>query len=118
MPQIAINGLGRIGRAALKIIGDTPELGLVAINDIISLDTLTYLLKYDTVYGKYEKQIKNDGKDLFIDDRAIKVIDQLAQKTRRNCLGRSWEWKLFLSAPVILPAERMRSNTSKQALNT
>ena len=53
MPKIAINGLGRIGRAAFKIILDTPELELVAVNDLVPPDNLAYLLKYDTVYGRY-----------------------------------------------------------------
>jgi glyceraldehyde 3-phosphate dehydrogenase len=58
MTRVAINGLGRIGRAALKIILDTPELELVAVNDIASSDDLAYLLRYDTVYGRYEKSIE------------------------------------------------------------
>ena len=49
MPKVAINGIGRIGRAALKIILDKPELDLIAINDLMPLDNLVYLLKYDTV---------------------------------------------------------------------
>jgi glyceraldehyde 3-phosphate dehydrogenase len=51
MAKIAINGLGRIGRATLKVLMDTPELELVGINDIVPTDNLAYLLKYDTVYG-------------------------------------------------------------------
>jgi glyceraldehyde 3-phosphate dehydrogenase len=49
--------MGRIGRAALKIIRDTPDLELVAINDIMALDNLVYLLKYDTVYERYERPV-------------------------------------------------------------
>ena len=51
--KAAINGLGRIGRAALKIILDTPELDLAAINDLVPTENLAYLLQYDTVYGRY-----------------------------------------------------------------
>jgi glyceraldehyde 3-phosphate dehydrogenase len=58
MAKVAINGFGRIGRAAFKIILDTPELELVGVNDIMPLDNLAYLLKYDTVYGRYEKSVK------------------------------------------------------------
>jgi glyceraldehyde 3-phosphate dehydrogenase len=57
MPNIAINGLGRIGRAALKIILDIPEVSLVAVNDLVPADNLAYLLRHDTVYGRYEKQV-------------------------------------------------------------
>ena len=63
MAKVAINGFGRIGRAAFKILLDTPELELVAVNDIAPLDNLAYLLKYDTVYGRYGKSVEvGDGK--------------------------------------------------------
>jgi glyceraldehyde 3-phosphate dehydrogenase len=57
MTNVAINGLGRIGRATLKIVMETPELNLVAANDIGASDSVEYLLKYDTVYGRYEKPV-------------------------------------------------------------
>jgi glyceraldehyde 3-phosphate dehydrogenase len=57
MARVAINGLGRIGRATLKIVMDTPGLDLVAANDLGEPDTIAYLLKYDTVYGRYEKTV-------------------------------------------------------------
>ncbi len=66
MAKVAINGLGRIGRAALKIVLDTPHLELVALNDIISAENVAYLLKYDTVYGRYDREIKFDGETLGI----------------------------------------------------
>ena len=63
MAKVAINGLGRIGRATLKIVMDTPGLDLVAANDIGASDNVVYLLKYDTVYGRYEKTVEatDDG---------------------------------------------------------
>jgi glyceraldehyde 3-phosphate dehydrogenase len=57
MATIAINGLGRIGRAAFKIILETPELDLRAVNDLNAADDLAYLLNYDTVYGRYHKRV-------------------------------------------------------------
>jgi glyceraldehyde 3-phosphate dehydrogenase len=66
MVKVAINGLGRIGRAALKIVLDTPELELVAANDIASAENLAYLLKYDTVYGRYEQPVASDEDGLII----------------------------------------------------
>jgi glyceraldehyde 3-phosphate dehydrogenase len=76
MARVAINGLGRIGRATLKIIEETPELELVAVNDLVPADVLAYLLKYDTVYGRYEKEVKADGDSLVIDGRKIKVLSE------------------------------------------
>jgi glyceraldehyde 3-phosphate dehydrogenase len=58
MARVAINGLGRIGRATLKIVMDTPGLDLVAANDLGTPDSVAYLLKYDTVYGRYEKTVE------------------------------------------------------------
>ncbi len=69
--KIAINGMGRIGRASLKLILETPELELVAVNDIVDIDTLVYLLKYDTVYGTYDKDISHSDKGLIVNGKAI-----------------------------------------------
>jgi glyceraldehyde 3-phosphate dehydrogenase len=62
MRKIAINGMGRIGRAA--VILDTPNLELVAVNDIVSAENIAYLIKYDSVYGVYEKEVTFDDKTL------------------------------------------------------
>ena len=61
MANVAINGLGRIGRAALKIILDTPGLNLVAANDVAAAENLIYLLRYDTVYGRYDKPVERSN---------------------------------------------------------
>jgi len=53
--KIAINGLGRIGRAALKVAMERPGVEVAAVNDLADLETLKYLLKYDSVYGKFDK---------------------------------------------------------------
>lgn len=76
MAKVAINGLGRIGRATLKIILDTPELELVAANDIVSPDNIVYLLKYDTVFGRYEKPVHIDGANLAVGDRSIRLFSE------------------------------------------
>jgi glyceraldehyde 3-phosphate dehydrogenase len=70
--KIAINGMGRIGRAALKVILETPELELVAVNDIVSIENIVYLMKYDSVYGIYEKEVSHDAENLIIDGQKIK----------------------------------------------
>ncbi len=76
MAKVAINGLGRIGRATLKIILDNQDLELVAINDLVPVDNLAYLLKYDSVYGRYEKKVETDGENLIIDGKKIKVLSE------------------------------------------
>ncbi len=69
--KIAINGMGRIGRAALKVILDTDGLELVAVNDIVSIENLAYLIKYDTVYGKYEYPVTHDADSFTIKGNKI-----------------------------------------------
>ena len=76
MTKIAINGLGRIGRAALKIIMDTPGLELVAANDIVSIENIVYLLKYDTVYGRYDKTVEADGEYLIIGGKSCRYFSE------------------------------------------
>ena len=76
MTKIAINGLGRIGRAALKIILDTPQLELVAVNDIVPAENIVYLLKYDTVYGRYEEAVETDGENVIIGGTAIRYYQE------------------------------------------
>ena len=65
--KIAINGFGRIGRAAFKIALENPKLKVVAINDLTDNSTLAHLLKYDSVYSIYQKEIKSDTQNLYID---------------------------------------------------
>lgn len=72
MKRIVINGFGRIGRAALKIISETSDLELVGINDLMSIENAAYLLKYDSVYGKYEKSVRVEGDTIFIDEKPVK----------------------------------------------
>ena len=76
MTTIAINGLGRIGRAALKIILNTPGLELVAVNDIVPLENIVYLLKYDTVYGRYEKTVEDSGENLMIGGKSLRYLTE------------------------------------------
>ena len=55
--RVAINGLGRIGRAILKLVIDEPSFELVAVNDLVEVENLAYLLRFDTVYGRYAKRV-------------------------------------------------------------
>jgi glyceraldehyde 3-phosphate dehydrogenase len=77
MAKVAINGLGRIGRATLKIVMDTPGLDLVAANDIAAADNIVYLLKYDTVYGRYERTVLASGDGyLTIGTHRLRLLSQ------------------------------------------
>jgi len=77
MAKVAINGFGRIGRAAFKIVLDTPELELVAFNDIVPLENLAYLLKYDTAYGRYDKEVEvKDANTLVVDGKEYAFLQE------------------------------------------
>lgn len=79
--KVGINGFGRIGRAFLKIAWERPEIEIVAVNDLGNVENMAYLLKYDTVYKKWEKNISVDGDSIVIDGKKVKV---LAEKDPTN----------------------------------
>jgi len=74
--KIAINGFGRIGRAAYKIIQDRDNLDVVAINDLTEPETLVHLLKYDTAYGRYEHNVSIKDGFLVNNEKKAKLISE------------------------------------------
>jgi glyceraldehyde 3-phosphate dehydrogenase len=74
--RIAINGFGRIGRAAFKILQEKENVAVIVINDLTDPKTLVHLLKYDTAYGKYEKNISLDGENLIVDGKKTKILSE------------------------------------------
>jgi glyceraldehyde 3-phosphate dehydrogenase len=73
MKKIAINGFGRIGRAAFKIAFTKTDIEVVAINDLTDAKTLAHLLRYDTTYGRYQQTVEADGNNLVIGGKTIPV---------------------------------------------
>ncbi len=71
--KIAINGFGRIGRAAFKIALAKKGLKVVAINDLMPPDVLAHLLKYDTVYGRYTGEVEADKSSLKVDGKSYLI---------------------------------------------
>ena len=69
--RISINGFGRIGRAFFRLALEEPGIQIVAINDLADLENLAYLLKNDTVYGKFDKEIEIQEKSLIINGKEI-----------------------------------------------
>ena len=59
--RVAINGFGRIGRSVFRVLDHRKEIELVAINDIFDKAALVYLLKYDTVMGRFPGKVTLDG---------------------------------------------------------
>jgi glyceraldehyde 3-phosphate dehydrogenase len=65
--KVGINGFGRIGRQAFKIALEKPELEVVSINDLTAPSVLAHLLKYDSNYGRYNKDVSSDETNIIID---------------------------------------------------
>ncbi len=73
MVKVAINGFGRIGRNALKILLERRDVQVVAINDITDAKTLAHLLKHDSSYGTYDKKVSSTDKSIIVNTREIPV---------------------------------------------
>ena len=73
MIKVAINGFGRIGRNALKILLERHDAQVVAINDITDAETLAHLLKYDSSYGTYDKKVSAKENSIVVNTREIPV---------------------------------------------
>jgi glyceraldehyde 3-phosphate dehydrogenase len=72
--KVAINGLGRIGRSILRLVTDEPSFELVAFNDLVDVENLAYLLRYDTVYGRYSSSVVIDDGDLVVAGRKVRTL--------------------------------------------
>ena len=76
--KIGINGFGRIGKLTLQAALNKKEVEVVAINDpFIQADYMAYMLKYDTVHGKFNGDIKAEGNKLVINGKEIKVYNEM-----------------------------------------
>lgn len=76
MTKIAINGLGRIGRAVFKQIMEDAALDLVAVNDLVPAAELAYLLKHDSVYGRYGRAVRVEHGRLVVDGRSCVALSE------------------------------------------
>ena len=72
--KIGINGFGRIGRNVFKSAFEDSELEVVAINDLTDPPTLAHLLQYDSIFGKWNKNVSAEGSFLKVDGRPTKVL--------------------------------------------
>ncbi len=71
--KVAINGFGRIGRNVFKIIQNTPDIDVVAINDLTDPKTLAHLLKYDSVHGRFNGTVEAGDSCLIVDGKTIQI---------------------------------------------
>lgn len=71
--KVGINGFGRIGRITFRIILERDDMEVVAINDLLTIDQLAYLLKYDSVHGKLNDEISTRDSNLIVNGKEIRV---------------------------------------------
>jgi glyceraldehyde 3-phosphate dehydrogenase len=71
---VGINGFGRIGRNVLRACLDAKDLEFVAVNDITDASTLAHLLKYDSVHGTLDREVRAEKDALKVDTRSIRVL--------------------------------------------
>jgi glyceraldehyde 3-phosphate dehydrogenase len=74
--RIGINGFGRIGRMVFRAARARDDVEIVAVNDLLPTDHLAYLLKYDSVHGRFDGQVASEKAALCIDGRAVAVFEQ------------------------------------------
>lgn len=72
--KIAINGFGRIGRNAFKIALNRDDVEVVALNDLVDNKTLAHLLKYDSTYGSFDREVSYDEEGVTVDGKHFKVL--------------------------------------------
>lgn len=71
--KVGINGFGRIGRLVFRALLERENLEVVAINDLLDVSYMAYMLKYDTVHGNFKGEVEIDGDNLIVDGRKIRI---------------------------------------------
>ncbi|MBT7444623.1 MAG: hypothetical protein HN790_11745, partial [Methylococcales bacterium] len=72
--KIGINGFGRIGRMVFRAVAkDFTDIEVVGINDLLDAEYLAYMLKYDSVHGRFDADVTVDGSDLVVNGRKIRL---------------------------------------------
>jgi len=86
--KVGINGFGRIGRMAFRAIAKEAEFAdveVVAINDLLDVDYQAYMLKYDSVHGRFDGDVSTDGSNLVVDGKTIRITAE------RNPADLKWD---------------------------
>ncbi len=96
--KIGINGFGRIGRLAFRIAAQNNNVEVVAINDLLDVDHLAYLLKYDSVHGKYAGTVEVINRKLVVDGKHIRIT---AEKNPEDLKWDSIDAKVVLDCTGI-----------------
>jgi len=79
--KVGINGFGRIGRMVFRAAAQRDDIEIVAINDLLELDHLAYLLKYDSVHGNFKGTVEISGNQLIVNGNVVRIT---AERDPRN----------------------------------
>ncbi|MCK4934437.1 MAG: type I glyceraldehyde-3-phosphate dehydrogenase [Simkaniaceae bacterium] len=72
--RVAINGFGRIGRSVFRLASNIKDIEIVAINDLVPAENLAYLLKYDSIHGRFDKKIESKEGQIIVDGKITQVV--------------------------------------------
>ncbi len=74
--KIGINGFGRIGRLVFRAAQKYDNVQIVGINDLISADYMAYMLKYDSVHGRFDGDIRVENNELLVNGKSIRITSE------------------------------------------
>ena len=74
--KVGINGFGRIGRLVFRAACDKPEIEIVAINDLIDVEYMAYMLKYDSTHGKFSCDVEVKDGQLIVNGKPVRVTSE------------------------------------------
>ena len=73
--RIGINGFGRIGRSVFRLVYDwKSDIEIVAVNDLVPASNLAYLIKYDSVHGRFSHTVETADKEIVVDGKSVSVL--------------------------------------------
>ncbi|PQB04154.1 type I glyceraldehyde-3-phosphate dehydrogenase [Aureitalea marina] len=101
MTKIGINGFGRIGRLAFRIATKREDVEIVGINDLLNVDHLAYMLKYDSVHGKFDGTVEVVGGNLVVNGKTVRVTAE------RNPADLKWD---AIGAEIVMDCTGIFTN--------
>ena len=105
--KVGINGFGRIGRNYFRaILAEGADIEIVGVNDLTDNKTLAHLLKYDTVLGRFPKEVTYDDENIYVDGKAIRALEE------RNPADLPWG---ELGADIVIESTGFFTDATKAA---
>jgi glyceraldehyde 3-phosphate dehydrogenase len=84
--KIGINGFGRIGRMVFRAAAKRQDVEVVAINDLLDIDHLVYLLKYDSVHGNFDGTVEIQGDNIVVNGKTVRITAERDPKALKGTL--------------------------------